>query len=543
MGVILILQILILSWFARTCKSVLFWIYLWQLKEYHIGRFLDHFRTAKGKKIFFNTLFVAKAILLVLFAVGSTLFPVAFFLLFILYLTEFLLFIKNIAGRDLKMPKFTPKAVLLTGISFAVVIAYLFYAAQFLRIAEWGVFSFHLLAFDILLPFIVSLVVLAVQPLFVLARNNTLRRAREKMAQLKHVKVVGITGSYGKTSTKEFLTAILSSKYKVLSTKEHQNSEMGIAACILNDLNLKHEVFVVEMGAYKKGGIQLLCDMVKPRIGIVTGVNEQHLSLFGSLANLLSAEGGDELAQNLPLDGLMILNGDNEHCLELYKKINLRKRIYAAKKIALSADIWAEELEMKKDFISFVAKTKQGEMAHFKLNVLGGHNVQNLLGAVLAARDLGMSLEEIAQAAKNITQAQAGINLKKGIHGIDVIDSSYSSNPDGVFADLDYLNIFPSRKVIVMPCLIELGNASGQIHHQIGKKIAQVCDLAIITTKDKFEDIKKGAIQNGMAESNIVFSENPKDIFILIKTFTNSGDAVLLEGRVPNELIKLLHVE
>jgi UDP-N-acetylmuramoyl-tripeptide--D-alanyl-D-alanine ligase len=396
------------------------------------------------------------------------------------------------------------------------------------------------LVFDILTPVIVSLLVLLFQPIAVIGRNVVLKNATKKMASLPNIIVIGITGSYGKTTTKEFLTTILSSKFNVLSTKEHKNSEMGIASTILNDLKPENQIFIVEMGAYKKGGIKLLCDMVKPRLGIVTGVTVQHLSLFGSMENLLSAEGGYELAKALPSNGTLFLNAENKYCLDLYKKLNtygkINKKLYAENGNKLNVEIWAEDVETSSTNLSFVSLTRDKQMAHFKLNVLGKHNLQNILGAILIAKELGMSLEEISKACQNIKPPQAGTIVKKGVHGINVIDSSYSSNPDGAVADLDCLRLFSGKRLVIMPCLIELGEKSKEIHYKIGQKIAEVCDLAIVTTKDKFEDIKKGAQSN----CEVVFLEDPQEIFNKITTFFKEGDTVLLEGRVPEKLLKLL---
>ena len=550
---LIIVQVFAFFWFIRTVKTVLFWIYLWQLKEYHIGRFLDHFRTEKGKKIFFNFLFLIKLFILPLIFIN---FFIAFYVLLLIYILEFLSLIK----KNFKYPVWTKKTIFLTLFSLIFLIIY----SQILKNLRIDYFIFELLIFDILSPIIVSIVVLLFQPLFVLARNIILKKAKEKISKHKNLIVIGITGSYGKTSTKEFLTTILSLKFNalrspsatgvaakslsILSTKNHQNSEIGIAECILNDLNNNHRVFVVEMGSYKKGGIKLLCDIVKPKIGIVTGVNEQHLSLFGSMENLLSAEGGRELLVSLPVNGVIVINGDNKYCLDLYKSAEIKKRIYSLRNDKIDPDIWTEDITVEKEFLSFIAMNRQKEMVHFSVNVLGAQNAQNLLGAVVVAQELGMSLEEISLACKNIKPEQAGIALKDGVHGINIIDSSYSSNPDGVMADLDYLNIFSARKIVIMPCLIELGNKSAEIHGEIGKKIAEVCDMAIITTKDRFEEIKEGA---GLAEpaktnsgilqnTRISFSDNPKEIFHTVTTFCKSSDAILLEGRVPSELIKLL---
>jgi len=522
-----ILNVIGLLWFVRTIKFVLFWVYLWQLKSYHVGRFIDHFRTHKGKTLIFNQLLLIKIILLFLVFVS----PVFIYVLAFIYFTEVVIFALSFLKKSVKKPVFTLKARLIVLVSFILFGGFLIIFKENTSV---------LLLADILLPTVISFVVLAFEPFFVFLRNQILRKAKSRMSEFKNLKVIGVTGSYGKTSTKEFLTTILSAQFNVLATPEHKNSEMGIAQTILESLNEKHQIFIVEMGAYNKGGIKLLCDMVSPQIGIVTGVNQQHLSTFGSLDNLLSAEGGRELANALPKDGVMILNGDNKYCLDLYKNINGRKKLYSVKGDRVDSDIWTEDILVKENSISFVAISKEKEIQNFEVNVLGGQQVQNLLGAILIAKELGMSLEKISDACKTIRQEQAGMTLQDGVYGIKLIDSSYSSNPDGVMADLDYLNVFTGKKVIVMPCLIELGKTSAEAHEQIGKKIAEICDLAVITSKDYFEEIKRGAMENGMKEENILLCGRVDEIFTAVTTFCKSGDVVLLEGRVPESLIRKL---
>lgn len=547
----------LLMWLVVVSKPILFWIYLWQLKEYHVGRFLDHFRTTKGKKLLFNAPALFKFFFVLIFVAlyveylrnpsGSFLSVIFFFtiitlfllVLFPLYCVQCIKTIKDYFNRNIKKPVFTLKATIIflaTGLLSSLIFFLIFTDEPFL-----------LIVYDLLIPVIVSAIVLIFQPFFVVARNRILKKAKKKISGFKNLTVIGITGSYGKTSTKEFLTTILSEKFNVLATPEHKNSEIGIAQTILEELNENHEIFIVEMGAYKKNGIKLLCDITKPRIGIVTGVNEQHLALFGSMENLLSAEGGRELFNCLPKNGFIALNGDNKNCLNLYKEILLKSGeensgtiIYATQRNKIEADIWIEDLMVEKEKISFVVRSKEKEMMGFSAAVSGGHNAQNLLGAILVARKLGMDFAEISAACVNIKPEQGGMILKKGVFGTSVIDSSYSSNIDGVIADLDYLKTFEGKKVVVMPCLIELGTKSAETHIQIGKKIAQVCDLAIITTKDKFTEIKNGATENEMSPDKIVFSESSEEIFNLITTLCKEGDAVLLEGRVPSELVKLL---
>jgi UDP-N-acetylmuramoyl-tripeptide--D-alanyl-D-alanine ligase len=543
-------MLLLLStlWFIFELKYILFWLYLWQLKEYHVGRFVDHFRTHKGKKLLFSFGQILKLVLLFFLLLDNNSFLYLYPILFLVYFAELALLFRAILNKSIKKPIRTFKTLFLISVSFAVVILFLLLNLGLQEPAQ----AQRLLIFDILTPLIVSVIVLLFQPFFVTFRNNVLRKAKEKMMKIKSLsglKVIAITGSYGKTSTKEFLATMLSEKFKVLSTKEHQNSEIGVARCILDDLKPSHQIFIAEVGAYNKGKVREVCSVLRPDIGVVTGVNEQHMALFGSLENLLSAEGGGELADCLPKDGILAVNGDNKYCLELLKKSsNLpesREKIYALSNRKMDSNIWTEDIETAKDSVSFVAANKNKNLAHFNVKVLGKHNIQNLLGAILVANELGMSFEEISEACKNIKQEQAGMILKHGKHGIDIIDSSYSANPDGVLADLDYLSVFGTKKVIVMPCLIELGKKSSEIHEKIGKKIGEVCDLAIITSKDKFEDIKKGALEAGIKPKNILClpdgsQATTQEIYSMITLFCKSNDAVLLEGRVPATLIKLL---
>lgn len=525
-------------------KQILFWIYLWQLKEYYIPRFLDHFHTAKGRQVIFNKIRLVKIIFLILaifsfismHQIENIYYIFLILVLLIIYVLESFTFTKQILFKTVKKPKITGKSLFL--ILSCVVFSFLF-----LILTKNPI---DLLVLDIFLPIIVSLVVLMLQPIVVLARNKILKKAKIKMLSMKNLIVIGITGSYGKTTTKEFLTTILSSKFKTLSTEEHKNSEMGIAGTILKQLTPEHQIFVVEMGAYKKGGIKLLADIVKPRIGMVTGVTVQHLSLFGSLENLLSAEGGRELVEALPKNGFIAVNGENKYCIDLYKQIKNNKLIYTEEGNKIDSDIFAKEIQVSKDFLSFVAVTKNKHIAHFNVKILGRHNLQNLLGAILIAKELGMTLEEISEACKNIKPEQAGIVVKKGVHQINITDSSYSSNPDGVIADLDCLKLFSGKRVVIMPCLIELGEKSKDEHYKIGQKIGEICDLAIITSKDKFSEIKNGARDVIPAKAGIqkpceiIFVENSQEIFHKITTFCKAGDVVLLEGRVPEKLIKLL---
>jgi UDP-N-acetylmuramoyl-tripeptide--D-alanyl-D-alanine ligase len=349
---------------------------------------------------------------------------------------------------------------------------------------------------------------------------------------MQNLKVVGITGSYGKTTTKEILAHILSSKFRVVKTKEHQNSEVGVSRAITDDLKPEHEIFVCEMGAYNKGGITLLADIAQPQIAVLTGANEQHLATFGSMENLLSAEGGKELVDALPTDGVAIFNGANAHAKKLYEETTKKKILCGSGGALFAKDVKAEQEKLT---FKIIAQGK-GE-ALVEAPLLGAHNVENILLATTVALELGMTLEEIAQACRTIPQSAGAMILKRGKGGLRTIDSSYSANPSGVLADLEYLKVWPSKKVVVMPSLIELGNASKEAHQKIGKKIAEVCDLGIITTQDHVQDIREGA---GEEKDKIIFLADWKHIVERVQLFCQAGDVVLLGGRVPVQIIQNL---
>ncbi|MCH8986757.1 hypothetical protein IIA94_01160, partial [Patescibacteria group bacterium] len=244
-------------WFVRIVKMTLFYLYLWQLKEYHIGRFIDHFRTAKGRRLLFNKIIIGELVLLV--------FPLPA-LLYLLYGLDSLKTGFDIIQGRIKKPVLTKKIIPLIGLALTLAVLFLSFFLQ--KVVESQPFTSTfirlLILYSILTPIIVSLIVLAFQPLTVIGRNRILKKARKRRKQFKNLIVIGITGSYGKTTTKEFLAHILREKFHVLKTPEHTNSEVGISNTILRSLTDVHNVFVCEMGAYNKGGIKLLTDIAQP---------------------------------------------------------------------------------------------------------------------------------------------------------------------------------------------------------------------------------------------------------------------------------------
>ncbi len=436
-------------------KSILFLVYLWQLKEYRFDRFLAEYG-GKGK------------------------------------LWRFWLFS---GGRKIWQPVWTVKAMVLAGISFLAVAT-----AELLTPLNLSLIFSYLLIY-LLIPIFVGFLVWLLKKPTGFLKGLAFEQARMRMEEMPDMIVIGITGSYGKSSTKEFLAQILSAKFKVAKTPANQNTEIGVAQYILDELPADAEIFIVEMAAYAIGEIKTICGIAIPKIGILTGISEQHLALFGSLENTMKAK--YELIESLPEDGLAVFNAENQYCLELSEKWQGRKLTY------------------KKSIVPKYKKLPE----HYELN---------LNGAIAVARYLGMKPKEISEAIKGIELGSHMMQRFFGKKDCLIIDDTYSANPDGVLAALDYLDKLSRKyiyKIIVMPCLIELGGASSEVHERIGRKINDVCDLAIITTKDNFEDIKREA--GGKA----ILAEAPEMIEVLLREHAGDQTAVLLEGRIPQAVL------
>jgi len=501
-------------WGVHILRRDLFFAYIWQLKEYRLDRFLEGVKENIGIILPKNAL-LAAVLLVFYFAFRQTAI-IALLLYFLGGAYSLFLFLRN----KWRFPRFTVKMVVLLGL----ILLGEFYLSYLFS----GRFVSFILVFEIVFPIFCLAIFGAVQlPVFLL-KSILEKKAQRKIEGMANLTVIGITGSYGKSSVKEFLYSILSSKYNCLRTEGNINIKVGIANFILKNLAPEHRFFICEAAAYKRGEVKRICQMVKPKAGILTGINQQHLALFGFLENIKKAK--YELIESLPENGFAIFNGDNSDCRELYKKTAIKKIICCS--CNPKCDIWADGIKAEKQHISFNLHIANLPPVNLKINVLGSHNVQNILMAIAAAKEFGMSVQEIAEACLKITPEQTGMKFFKK-SGLNIIDASYSSNPDGVLAALEYMKVWSQKKVIVMPSLIELGPLSDELHEKIGRKIAEVCDLAIITSNDYFDNIKIGAGKT----DRVALITAPEKIIKKINEFCGSGDAVLLEGRIPKEVV------
>ncbi len=530
-----LIYLIIFLWLIRTARAVLFWVWLWQLKEYRFDRMNAHLALKSGRQAILNIFNLTHWILFASFPlliISESWRNIFVWLVLTVFALEILKGIFEAKKRIFKRPRFTKKALLISGAVFIFeIIIFLFYFIQIPlektlagNINALTVIMLLTLALSILLPFFIFFTVVLLKPMTKFAKARVIQKAKNKIAKYPNLIVIGITGSYGKTSAKEFLATILSQKFNTLRTVK-ANTDIGVAKVILNELKPEHQIFIVEMGAYKRGEIKAIRDIVKPKIGILTGINEQHLALFGSLENTVKAK--FELIEALPEDGLAIINSKLKVESEKLKVKSLKFFSIDEK-----SDIYASDIKVEKDKIRF--KVISGEASeNFEINLIGKQNVSNILACVTVAEHLGMSLKEISQAVKKIRPIAKTMSVFSG--KVYLIDDTYNANPAGVLAALEYLKNFgdnSGRKIILFPGIIELGPATKKVHQSLGKKMAEVCDLIIITKKDFAEYIING--------KKFLLQENPEKVYQILKNYLKSGDVVLFESRGMESILERL---
>jgi UDP-N-acetylmuramoyl-tripeptide--D-alanyl-D-alanine ligase len=358
------------------------------------------------------------------------------------------------------------------------------------------------------------------------------RAAREKIKKLK-IKVIGITGSYGKTSTKYILQKILSQKFNTLMTPDSYNTPMGICKVINGQLKPEHEVFIVEMGAYKKGEIKELCDLTQPEIGILTAVGPQHLERFKSIEN--TAKTKYELIESLPQNGVAVFNNDNEICSGLADKTKIKVVRYGIDKSDDRVNLTAKNIQNTSSGLVFTVEDSSGEAAQFKTKLLGKNNVYNILAATAVALECGMTLDEVSRAVRMLEPIPHRLQLLPGSGDVTVIDDGFNANPVGAKAALEVLGSFENgRKVLITPGMVELGEMEFKENKIFGASAAKVCDFVILVGATRTKPILEGLREAGFPEEKIIIAKSLAEASERMREIVKAGDVVLFENDLPD---------
>ena len=357
--------------------------------------------------------------------------------------------------------------------------------------------------------------------------NKADRKLRKK--EYKDLIRIGITGSYGKTSTKFILKTILSEKYNVLATPGSYNTTMGNVRIIREQLMPEHQVFISEMGARKRYDIQEICQFVRPQLGIITSIGPQHLETFKKIENVAKTKG--ELLKGVTADGVVFLPKDNAHCLELYKKDEHKKFLYSTKKDG--SEVYAKDIKVTKDGSTFTVVYEKEEFT-CKTKLLGEHNVQNIIGWVAIAKYLGLSNQEIQKGIEKIEPVEHRLQLLPSSNGTTVIDYAFNSNPVGSKMALDVIKQFEGRKIIITPGMVELGTEEYKYNKEFGAQMAEAVDFAILIGRKRSEPIVEGLKSKKFNEMNLFVVNDLNEATAQLAKLTKPGDVILFENDLPD---------
>lgn len=355
-------------------------------------------------------------------------------------------------------------------------------------------------------------------------------KAKTKLRNMPNLKMIGITGSYGKTSSKNILSDILNIKYTALATPQNFNTNYGLMITINNHLDKFTEVFIAEMGAYKKGEIQELCDFVHPKYGILTKIGTAHLESFGSQENIQN--GKFELIESLPHDGVGILNGDDP--LQVSYKLKNDCQIKWIGIENKDVDVRADNIKVTHEGTTFNAVFKNDKKKYeFETKLLGHANVYNILAAIALGFELGITIFELQKAVKRVKPIEHRLELKKYVD-INIIDDAYNSNPVGSKMAVDVLGMMPGKKIIVTPGMIELGDRQYDLNREFGRAIARACDEVILVGKIQTKPIQDGLEEEKYDNKKIHIVNDVKQAFTLMQKLKESDTYVLLENDLPD---------
>lgn len=368
-------------------------------------------------------------------------------------------------------------------------------------------------------------------------RSGFIQRARRVLDEV-HPDVIGITGSYGKTSTKSYLAHILNGRYKAYATPKSFNTLMGICLATNNNLANDHSIdyFLVEMGAYIPGEIARICDLTHPRIGVVVEVGPQHLERFGSLENVVTAK--YELIKALPPDGVGVFNWDNPHVRGMYERGYPNNRIAVSREIDLNSPeaprFVATDIQESLDGLRFTIHDRQtGENAEFTTSLLGLHNVTNLLLATAVAVHEGMPLREVTRRVRSLQPAESRLERRTS-QGITIINDAYSANPVGAEQALRVLGMHTTgKRLLITPGMVELGALMESENRKLGEVAAKYA-TDVILVGSQTAPIKEGLIRAGFPEEQTLTVDTLGEAVDWYQRNLKAGDTVLFLNDLPD---------
>lgn len=521
--------------FLISLIPLLIFLVLRMVKSFHMlqqNLYNDDNRYLKWIKNNLNKVFIEIDLLLVVFVLllnfineEYTMYLFSLFYFFIIYL-----YYKKNKKEQSKKPLVFTKRIKRLAITTMLLYLFFIWLVVINYIPNRLVYYYFFIGILVYLNhFIVFLANIINKPVEKLVYYYYYNKASNRLKDMKNLKVIGITGSYGKTSTKNILSDILNVKYDAYPTPKSFNTTYGMMMTINNYLDKFTEIFIAEMGAYKIGEIKDICNLVRPKYGILTKIGTAHLEIFGSQENIQI--GKFELIESLPSDGVGVLNGDDPLQVNYKLKNNCKIVWYGIDN--KKCDYYATNIKLSASGTKFDVVFKNNETYSFETKLLGTANVYNVLSSIALAHTLGMEIDKIQLGVKKVNATEHRLELKK--YGtINIIDDAYNSNPEGSKMALEVLNMMPGKKIIVTPGMIELGSRQYELNKVFGTYIANTCDEVILVGQEQTKPIYDGLLESKYDMSKVHVINNVKEAFVLMQKLQENDTYVLLENDLPD---------
>ena len=385
-----------------------------------------------------------------------------------------------------------------------------------------------LLIMFILQPFLILLANVLNHPIEKKIDQYYINDAARILREMPDLKIIGVTGSYGKTSVKYYLSALLSAQYNVLHTPGNYNTTLGVVRTIRENMKPFHEIFICEMGAREVGDIREICDLVHPDYGIITSIGPQHLQSFHTIENIVSTK--FELADSVPSSGKVFLNYDNEYI----RNAKTGKNIISYGITAENADFRAYDISVSPNGSFFKMKDETGKAYEFHTKLVGSHNVQNIAGAIAVAHTLGIPMEKLLYPVKQLESVPHRLQLVKQGDRI-LLDDAYNSNKNGFEAALDTLASFKELRILLTPGMVELGEKQYDENKEVGVYAADKCDYAVLVGKEQTKPIQDGLLETGFPEGKMILVDSLQEAFQMVNAIPDEKQKVILiENDLPD---------
>lgn len=346
--------------------------------------------------------------------------------------------------------------------------------------------------------------------------------------KLINIKVIGVTGSTGKTSTKDLIAAALSERFKVFKTIGNFNNDIGLPLMVFK-LDKSYDVAILEMGMNNLGEIELLSKTAMPDIAVITNVGISHIENLGSRENILKAK--LEILKGLKDNGTLIINNDNDLLCNIIEDSHNIIRVGTGENCSLTAS----EIQLKENSISYVAKSPNSEKT-FNLNIPGIHNVLNSMLAIACGETLGLTYEEILKGFNNLQSTSMRLDFVE-FDNFKLINDAYNASPDSMRAAIDVLSFQNGkRKICILGTMKELGDESYNAHMEVGK-YAKEKDIDLLITTG---DYKEGYIEGFETKDKTVSLENIDEIISYLKNNIKNDDVILIKASRSMKFEKIL---